>query len=58
MKSKAEQEAEFKEIMDKYDPKTQKLYYDILRVYTDEAPHQTKTAMRGKILDMVKEAVK
>lgn len=59
MKSKSEQAAEFKAILDKYDPKTQKLYNEILRTYSNEAPHSpTKTAMRGKILDMVKEASK
>mgnify|MGYP000998545423 CR=1 FL=1 len=55
MKSKSEQAAEFKAILDKYDPKTQKLYNEILR---NEAPLLTKKAMRDKILDMVKEASK
>ncbi|MEN3005441.1 hypothetical protein [Dehalobacterium formicoaceticum] len=58
MKSKSEQAAEFKAILDKYDLKTQKLYNEILRIYSNEAPHLTKTAMRNKILDMVKEASK
>lgn len=58
MKSKSEQADEFKAILDKYDPKTQKLYNKILRMYSNEAPHLTKTAMRTKILDIVKEASK
>lgn len=58
MKSKAEQETEFKAILDKYSPKTQKLYYEILRTYSNEAPHNSKTVMRGKIFDIVKDASK
>ena len=58
MKSKSEQAAEFKAILDKYDPRTQKLYNEILRTYSNEAPHSTKKAMRDKILDMVKGASK
>ena len=58
MKSKQEQAAEFKAILDKYDSRTQKLYNEILRTYSNESPHLTKVAMRAKILDMVKEATK
>ena len=58
MKSKSEQAAEFKAILDKYDPKTQKLYNEILRTYSNEAPHSTQKAVRDKILDMVKGASK
>lgn len=58
MKSKQEQQAVLVAILDKYDKCTQKLYSDILRMYTEKGAHSTKTAMRNEILDMVKEATK
>lgn len=58
MKSKQEQAVEFKAILDKYDPKTQKLYNEILRVCGTESAHMSKAAMRGKLLGMIEDAMK
>lgn len=54
--TKSDQSAGFKAILDKYSPKTQKLYHEILHTHSKEALHLTKKALRKKILDMVKEA--
>ena len=58
MKQKFDQSEEFKAIFEKYDPKTRQLYQEILRVFSNESPHTSKIAMRRKIVDMVKEALK
>jgi hypothetical protein len=58
MKTKQEQTAEFKAILDKYDQKTQILYNEILRVCGTEAAHMSKAAMRGKLLGMIEDAIR
>lgn len=58
MKTKQEQEAALKAIMDKYDPTTRKLYSEILNLVAEKGTYSTKTAMRGEILDKVKGALK
>ena len=58
MKNKQEQEQAIKDIINKYEPTTGNLYRDILTLVSRKGTHAPKTAIRGEILDKVKEALK
>lgn len=56
--SATKQQNELKSIMQKYDGTTQKLYSDILKLYTSRSAGSTKTIIRREITNLVQEATK
>ena len=58
LNSKTEQEKVLKDILSRYDDETQKLYFSILKMYSDKGSAMTKSAVRNEILEKVKEVVK
>jgi hypothetical protein len=58
VKNKQEQEQAIKNIINKYEPTTGKLYRDILTLVSQKGAHSAKTEIRRDILDKVKGALK
>jgi len=53
-----DQQDALRKILSKYDSATQKLYFDILKLYSDIGSQAPKTTMRREIMAIVKEVVK
>lgn len=58
LNNKAEQERVLKEILSRYDEDTQRLYWGILKDYSEKGSAMTKSKVREEILEKVKGVVK
>lgn len=58
LNNRAEQEKVLKEILSRYDDDTQRLYWEILKMYSEKGSAMTKSKVREEILERVKGVVK
>ena len=58
LNNKTEQERVLKEILSRYDDDTQKLYWGILKMYSEKGSAMPKSKVREEILERVKGVIK
>ena len=58
LNSKSEQQKVLKEILSRYDEDTQKLYWSVLKMYSEKGSAMSKSKVREEMLERVKEVVK